>query len=411
MKSLGRYTAWVLITAMAAGTAMGQEGKPEEAEEGKFRFRMEEVDKSLTVGYAVSLDDVNGDGKRDVCVVDSDRVVWFENPTWKMQVMLQGGVQRDNVCFAPYDVDGDGKLDYALGAHWKPFDTVASGSLHWLKQGETAGKPFSLFDLDKEPTIHRIRWADLDGDGRAELLSAPLMGRGTTKPKWQENPVRITAYKIPAAPASEPWPKTVINEDLHVCHNFQAVDLDGDGVLEILVVSFEGVSVLKRQADGSYARTLIGEGNQKTDPNTGASEIKHGRLAKSDYIATIEPWHGFQVVTYTRPEAGQTLWRRHVIDDQLQWGHAVWCANLDDDPDEELIIGVRDNKNQTALCGVRIYDPVDPANGKWTRTLIDPSGVAVEDLAAADLNGDGKIDLVAVGRATKNVRVYWNLGK
>ena len=39
---------------------------------------------------------------------------------------------------------------------------------------------------------------------------------------------------------------------------------------------------------------------------------------------------------------------------------------------------------------------------------VDPGGVAVEDLAAGDLNGDGKIDIVAVGRATLNVRVYWN---
>jgi hypothetical protein len=32
----------------------------------------------------------------------------------------------------------------------------------------------------------------------------------------------------------------------------------------------------------------------------------------------------------------------------------------------------------------------------------------VEDLAAADLDNDGRPDIVAVGRATHNVRIYWN---
>ncbi len=45
------------------------------------------------------------------------------------------------------------------------------------------------------------------------------------------------------------------------------------------------------------------------------------------------------------------------------------------------------------------------------RLILDNGGVAVEDLAAADLDGDGKTDIVAVGRATGNCRIYWNRGK
>ena len=36
--------------------------------------------------------------------------------------------------------------------------------------------------------------------------------------------------------------------------------------------------------------------------------------------------------------------------------------------------------------------------------------VAVEDITAGDLNGDGRIDIVAVGRQTHNIRIYWNEG-
>jgi hypothetical protein len=235
------------------------------------------------------------------------------------------------------------------------------------------------------------------------------MGRGTTRPLFDERPIRILSYAIPADPVAGPWTPTVINEDLHVAHNFEATDMDDDGKLDLLVVSFEGVSVLRRGDDGTWTRTLIGSGNQETSPNRGASEVKHGQLAAGDYVATIEPWHGFQVVTYTRPEREGELWTRHLLDDQLQWGHAVWPVNLDDDADEELVIGVRDNQAAgEGLCGVRIYDPTDAAAGQWQRQLVDPGGVAVEDLSAADLDGDGRADLVAVGRATHNVRIYWN---
>src|SRR5262249_12809939 len=130
------------------------------------------------------------------------------------------------------------------------------------------------------------------------------------------------------------------------------------------------------------------------------------------FIATIEPWHGHQVVVYTPPAKAGGLWVRRVIDDQLRWGHAVWCADLDGDGGDELIIGVRDDLSKKAgrRCGVRIYKALDNKGTKWKRYLIDEGGVAVEDLAAADLDSDGRIDIVAVGRATKNARIYSNLG-
>ncbi len=42
---------------------------------------------------------------------------------------------------------------------------------------------------------------------------------------------------------------------------------------------------------------------------------------------------------------------------------------------------------------------------------IDKNGMACEDLQVMDMNGDGKPDIVAAGRATGNLKIYWNKRK
>jgi hypothetical protein len=37
--------------------------------------------------------------------------------------------------------------------------------------------------------------------------------------------------------------------------------------------------------------------------------------------------------------------------------------------------------------------------------------MAAEDLTVADLNGDGRPEIVAAGRSTANVKIYWNESK
>ena len=379
------------------------------------QFETKEIANDLGVGYAVLLVDLNGDGKKDVVVVDQKRVVWYENPTWKLRTILDGQTKPDNVCISAYDIDGDGQLDLALGADWRPFDTKTGGTLQWLKRGKTIDDPWTLYPIAEEPTVHRIRFADLDGDGKASLVVAPIMGRDSTKDKnWMDgSPVRLQAFRIPKDPTRDRWTPEVIDESLHVMHNFYPVPA-GDGKLkgnDLLTASYEGVFLFSRNGD-NWAKHPIGAGNQDNPSGSrGSSEIKRGKMKSGlPYIATIEPWHGNQVVVYTPATDPKALWERHVLDDKLKWGHAVWCADLDGAGDDELIIGVRDNLSDKPgeKCGVRIYKAADERWTKWDRRLIDEGGVAVEDLAAADLDGDGRIDIVAVGRASHNARIYWN---
>ncbi|MBI2807765.1 MAG: VCBS repeat-containing protein [Planctomycetes bacterium] len=404
--SLG-IAVWV---SLATNRAFGAGEKPKPF----ASFKMQELPEKLTVGYAVTLVDVNGDGKKDIVVVDSRRVIWFENPTWKMRTIIGAVTVADNVCIAPYDIDGDGKVDFALGAHWAPANTKTSGTLQWLKRGKTLAEPWTVYPIDTEPTIHRVRFADIDGKGKQSLISVPLFGRNSSaKNNFMEAPLRVTAYRIPNDPTKDRWMPEVLDASLHVAHNFWPLEAPKGKRHDILLASYEGVNLLSFGA-GKWNRRHLGTGNQENPKGKrGASEIKQGKLKNGKkFIATIEPWHGNQVVVYTEPTDPAQLWQRHVIDAQLRWGHGVWCADLDGDGADELIIGVRDDPAKAdkniLRRGVRIYKALDEKGERWQRQILDHGGVAVEDLAAADLDGDGRIDIVAVGRQTHNVRIYWN---
>ena len=144
--------------------------------------------------------DVNGDKKPDILAISGTQLVWFENPSWQAHVVLDGQTPKDNVTLAPHDIDRDGRLDVALGATWKPSDTNGGGTLHWTSPG-AAGASWTLRDITSEPTLHRIRWANVDGAGDPELIVAPLHGRGTSPPEWNGVGPRLLALRVPKDPA------------------------------------------------------------------------------------------------------------------------------------------------------------------------------------------------------------------
>ena len=385
--------------ALLAGSLMLHAQQP--------NFRAVEIDAEIKVGYAVEVGEMNGDGKPDIVVVDSREIVWYENPNWQKHVILKDVGPRDNVCIAVDDIDGDGLSEIAIGAHWNPGDTVESGSVYYLVPPEDRRMPWQPVALHHEPTVHRMRWADVDGDQRLELVVKPLHGRGNKN--FEGDGLRVLAYRVPADPVANRWTTELIDDSLHVSHGMEIVQWDQDVASEVLLSSFEGVFVCDRANDGTWHKTQLGSGDQQSTPHRGASEIRQGKLpGGSRYLATVEPWHGNQVVTYTTPTGGHRLWDRRVLTDDIQHGHAVQCADVLNSGADQLIVGWRLPATERETVGVRLYVPPVAGATDWTIHLVDEGRMACEDLAVADLNGDGRLDILASGRSSHNVMVYFN---
>jgi hypothetical protein len=122
--------------------------------------------------------------------------------------------------------------------------------------------------------------------------------------------------------------------------------------------------------------------------------------------------HGHQLVVYTEPPSPDPgrLWTRHVIDATLKEGHALACGDLLGSGSDQIAIGWR-AKDAMEKVGIKLFIPNDPDGKQWSQTPLDDNGMACEDLCLADLNGDGKLDIVASGRATRNVKIYFNEGR
>src|SRR5437773_957235 len=87
---------------------------------------------------------------------------------------------------------------------------------------------------------YAVLLADLDGDGRAELVLGPPMGRGSSaKNNWTDGaPVRIIAYRIPADPTKDRWEPVVLDQSLHVVHNLWPVPAAAGKGMDILTASY-----------------------------------------------------------------------------------------------------------------------------------------------------------------------------
>jgi hypothetical protein len=364
------------------------------------------IDPDFPGAYQVEVADVDGDGQPDIVALGGSTCAWYQNPSWKKRVISGKDTTPDIITSATRDLDGDGRAEIAIGYDFS-MNEPTRGKLGLAVQGKSADDPWTFRHLADVPSIHRLRWGKIatpDKKTEPALVVAPIFGRSAAPPSYNQAPASL--FCVIGLTTSSRSIRPIFLGDRFVQHAIRVIDLDGEGDDEVLTADNQGVGLFAGKDLGQihawFGRDLV-PGAVGDPPARGCSEIHVGRLGGAPgtrFLATIEPWHGGQVVVWPENENGSLKFApRQVIDDTLDQGHALWVADIDGDGDDEIFAGHRGKDRR-----VSVYD-LDRDQNRWTRTVIDRD-IAAQDLRGGDLDGDGTPDVVAVGGATRNVVWY-----
>ncbi|AQG81044.1 FG-GAP repeat domain-containing protein [Spirosoma montaniterrae] len=378
------------------------------------KFSIQVVDNQINIGYGLAIGDVDGDQKPDILLADQKTFVWYKNPgrrgaPWPRFVMAENLTPQDNVCIAARDLDGDGRVEVAVGAGWDPSqtdDSTKSGAVFYLARPADPTQRWEAIRLPHEVTTHRMRWAKTGT--MYQLIVVPLHGRGNRNGVGRG--VRTWGYEWPKNTRG-PWKRHLVDSTLHMTHNFEIWE---DGSATGLIIGGKEGVVMKEWQAGNW-QTADNESVSKTlkyltGDNEGFGEIR--RYDRGAGIASIQPMHGNILQTETgnyaakRPDAARSDKEVSVLTDQMNQGHALVCGDFLGTGRDQIVVGWR-NPNKEGRVGLRLYVPQEIDNVPGY-VINDSVRMACEDLQAADLDGDGKLDLIASGRATLNVLIYWN---
>ena len=369
-------------------------------------FKTVVIDNDFPSGYHVAAGDIDGDGLEDIiglCERKGGYVAWYKNPTWQKRRITPHSIHSPIDVF-PRDVDKDSDLDLVFIHDFHYSDETELGSVSWLENTGTYDKPWPVHLIGREPTLHRIKWIDLKSDGSPEVLGAPILGPGSGRPRYTKTTVQLEAYQVPDDPRSSPWPERLIDDSLHLLHGLTTLDWNRDGRLDFLTASHEGVTLFVNNPQGVEKRNIV-KGYQSAEGDQGASEVERGHLSDNrEFLTSIEPRHGHQLVVYLPDNSDG--WRRIVIDNTFNTGHALACVDLDKDGDEEILAGYRGEG--TSLF---IYECLDNEGKDWNRIPLDEGGMAANGLWIFDYEEDGDPDIVCAGGSTHNIKLYVNQGK
>jgi hypothetical protein len=314
--------------------------------------------------------DVDGDGDPDVLTgemhIGDQRVVVFENDGGSFDPHLVSDTGTHNARLA--DLDGDGQLDI-VGKNFDGPKVVEA----WLTSARPAGPldRWTRVELDDDrdessrgQAYFGLAAGDLDGDGDTDLASGKYV------------------YLNPGADTATPWERVTLPVDVDA---MWILDVDGDGHNDVVAQRLPEIHWLVPSSDGrTYEDRVVAEG--LVEPDHGDSQGY--RTAEID---------GEPALVFT---TGAGIWYLTVPDDPEQTPWPATQITRDPTTEDVLAVGDVDGDGCTDAVGsvdrTRVGWYRNPCSGgaDWSRYEIGSTDDFADRSDLADVNGDGRLDLV-----------------